>query len=619
LKSTYPFPASAAAPSARRAILQPGAWLPGVLCAVLLLAGCVTETENAYPGDLPETRESAVWTQTPPTVGDEEFMTYWTDLAQSSRAHRGATVRPPVAPAPAVEAAAEAEPPPVLPGSEPQLPQTQVSLVMRDAQVPDVLQALARAVDLNILVSPDVAGVTTVELRDVPWDQAFTGLLANLGLHYKWMGTILRVMTPEGLQKEVDIEKIEKDREQLRHDRRRVEPLLLQTIPVHYATATKLQPILEELLTSMDDYGTSGGTTSEGRTNRHRRGSVAVDEENNALVINALRDDILKMIEVVGVLDQPKDQVLIEAKIIIANRDTARELGFQWGGLYQGGHSAIFPGTDTTGVLGQGVDTPMSPVGGNISNFPSNAFTSTTTGTTGTTTTDTATNSLAGATGLSLGYAYQNLGDVILTAQLTALETDGKAEILATPSITVLDNEEATLKSGDEIPYQSYSDNQGTDVQFKEALLELTVTPHIIAGRMVKIKLLASNDEPDYSRVDTGITTEPSISRRSAETSLLLHDGETTVIGGLSRLYGSDSVSGVPVLMNLPWIGRFFRSTDREKRDEEMLIFITPHILGDRGSDSADAPASPAGETGQKDTPGAAEAPQEPAPETQTP
>jgi type IV pilus assembly protein PilQ len=482
---------------------------------------------------------------------------------------------------------------------EPELPTKKVSLVMRDAESADVILALARAADINVLVSPDVTGTTTVELRDVPWNEAFASLLANLGLHHRWMGGVLRIMTADGLQKEIDIEKLEKDRELLRHERRQVEPLVLQTIAIHYASAIKLKPILQDLLTTLDRYHASDNETIPNQVNR-QRGSVAVDEENNALVINALRDDILKMIEVIRVLDKPKYQVLIEAKIIVANRETARELGFQWGGLYKNGGSYLYPGS-STGVAGTGLGTAISPVLGNISNFPSNSFAGTTGTGTGTDTgtgtgtgTDTGTGdtSTVGASGLNLGYAYQNLGDLILTAQLTALESEGKAQIIATPSISTLDNEEATLKSGFEIPYQSYSANEGSDVQFKEALLQLTVTPHVIDGRMVKIKLTASNDEPDYSRVDSGITAEPAISRRSAETSLLLFNGETTVIGGLSRTYGSDAISGVPVLKDIPGLGKLFRSKAREKRQEDMLIFLTPYILGERPSPATEGDAS---------------------------
>jgi len=449
---------------------------------------------------------------------------------------------------------------------------------MRDTDVMDVLQALARAADVNILVSPDVEGVTSVELRDVPWDEAFGGFLANLGLHHRWMGSVLRVMTADALQKELSIEKLEKDRELMRHERRKVEPLLLQTVPIHYANAIKLQPILEDLLTSMDDYS----NPDETRTSSRRRGSVAVDEDNNALVINALRTDILKMIEVISVLDRPKSQVLIEAKIIVATRETARELGFQWGGLYKGGGSFLFPGANSSGILGGDVNTAINPTSGNVFNFPSaSSGGGSTSGTTGEGDTA-ATATAVGASGLSLGYAYQNLGDFVLTTQLAALEAAGKAQIIATPSITTLDNELATLKSGFDIPYESSSEEGGTEVAFKEALLQLTVTPHVIDGRMVKIKVIASNDEPDYSRVDAGITQEPAISRRTAETSLLLFHGETTVIGGLSRTYGNDAVSGVPFLKDLPGIGRLFRSKATEKREEDMLIFITPYILGER-------------------------------------
>lgn len=568
MKSAFPSPYSVAQGRRARQCRRPFPLL--LLVGILLAAGCATDQAVVPVQPLGSQ---------PPAVEDDHFANYWLELAKNSQARRAPDVRPPPIPAEAVveEPAGSNLPPP----PDPPLPNEKVSLIMRDAQVGDVLQALARAADVNLLVSPEIAGTTSVELRDVPWSEAFTGLLATLGLHHRWMGSILRVMTAEGLQKELEIERLEKERNLLRHERRRVEPLILQTIPIHYASAANLQSILEGLLTSMEDYS----PTQDPRDRSRRRGSVAVDETNNALVINALRDDILKMIEVVSILDQPKDQVLIEAKIIVANRQTARELGVQWGGLYRGGGSFLYPGAYSNNVLGSGAGVPLDPTSAHFSNFPAGNFggtgttgTGETGGTGGTGTAPAA--SMVGPAGLSLGYAYQNLGHFILSAQLTALESAGKAQIIATPSITALDNEQASLKSGFEIPYQSYSETQGNEVQFKEALLELTITPHIIDGKMVKLQVLVSNDEPDYSRVDTGITEEPAISRRMAETSLLLYDGETTVIGGLSRTYGNDAVSGVPVLKNLPGIGHLFRSKAREKREEEMLIFITPHIVG---------------------------------------
>jgi type IV pilus assembly protein PilQ len=573
LKSAFLSPHSVAAlRTVLVAALWTGAWFT---------TGCTTD-RTEEPATVGEIAQDWADTPRPPSVTDENFMPYWQEQAKSTQPRRAAEVRPPPVPAAALAVETESSASAAVPLPEPELPVKRVSLVMRDTEVRDILLALARSADINLLISPEITGTTSVELRDVPWDEAFTGLLANLGLHHKWMGSVLRVMTAEALQKELEIEKLEKERYMLRHERRQVEELLLQTIPVHYADATKLQPILEDLLTALDER--EGLPDTRGRN--RRRGSVAVDETNNALVINALRDDILKMIEVVTVLDQPKDQVLIEATIVVANRQTARELGFQWGGVYRGGGSYIYPGAYSNSVLGNGAGTAIDPTSGNFSNFPSSTFTDTTgsTGNTGTTdgTGTTANSTVVGATGLSLGYAYQNLGHYILSAQLTALESAGKAQIIATPSITALDNEQATLKSGFEIPYQSYSETEGNEVEFKEALLELSITPHVIDGHMVKLRVVVSNDEPDYSRVDTGVTEEPAISRRMAETSLLLFDGETTVIGGLSRTYGNDSVNGVPVLKDIPWIGHLFRSKAREKREEDMLIFITPHILGEK-------------------------------------
>lgn len=523
-----------------------------------------------------------------PSPADDGFMDYWLEQAATHHAFSIEEIARNVDLAPELKMALPESRHITRPEKAVPLPTEKITLIMRDAGVGEIFQALARTVNQNILVSKGVEGVMSVELRDVAWDEAFTGLLQNLGLHYLWTGKIIRVLTVDEFRSALELEKLEKERQQISQEMKHTETLILQTVDIHYADAEKLAKICEELLTSAQ---TATAISTGEKQYVNLRGSVGVDKENNALVIHAIRDDIMKMLDVIEKLDRPKKQVLIQARIIVASRETARELGMQWGGVGRIGSGWVYPGTDTTGVLGSTAGSALAPVAGNISNFPATSVTGTssstgTTGTTGTSgtsgTTDTTGNTVSSITGMALGYALQSGDNYLLNIQLSALESAGKAHILASPSITTLDNQEAILKSGSEIPYQSYSENEGTEIEFKEALLELRVCPHIIGQRMVRLEINASNDEPDYSRVESGTMTEPAISRRSAQTNVLLYDGETTVIGGLSTSYGNDTKSGVPWLKDIPWLGVLFRSDAKEERQEDMLIFITPYVLNDR-------------------------------------
>ena len=552
----------------------------------------------------------------PPPVSDPAFTEYWQNRATEAHARApGALQREgpllPDDPAATAPAPLSLEPLPERP-----LPKQAITLVMRDAPVREVLQALARSANLNLLVGAKVVGTVSVELRDSAWDEAFTGLLQNLGLHHSWSGDILRVVTVEEMQEALKIETAEKDRLALEHQKVQTEALILDTIALHYADATKLQTVLATVLTKSGvTYAAAGEAPRE-----LPRGEVVADAENNTIIVHAVRSDVEKIRRLVETLDCSRQQVLIEARIVLANRQTARQLGVQWGALYANGRSFFYPGANSTGVTGTTIDKAINPTNAFTGNFPSGGATSSTTGTgtgtgtgtstgTSTGTGTTAATTAAAASGLQFGYGYQALGSLLLTTQLSALETAGKAQVIATPSITTIENQEAVLKSGYEIPYTSYSADQGNEIEFKEVLLELKVKPHVIAGGMVRMSITASNDEPDYSRVDSGITKEPAITTRSAQTNGVLYSGETTVIGGLSKSYGSDAREGIPWLMDIPWIGALFRSKSKMERHEEMLIFITPYIL-DKAGALTSAPALP---------PAAGEPPVAPAPPSQEP
>ena len=181
----------------------------------------------------------------------------------------------------------------------------------------------------------------------------------------------------------------------------------------------------------------------------------------------------------------------------------------------------------------------------------------------------------AGGVG-ALGLLFGKIGDKILEIQLTALQKEGKLNILSSPSITTIDNQTAIIESGREVPFQTVSAEGNIQIEWKKAVLKLEVTPHVIDGKMLKMKIVTNKDELDFTRTVSG---NPIIITKKAETNLILLDGQTTVIGGLTKEKNSDSESGIPGIKDIPVLGHFFKTTSKGTEMEEVLIFITPHIL----------------------------------------
>jgi type IV pilus assembly protein PilQ len=261
------------------------------------------------------------------------------------------------------------------------------------------------------------------------------------------------------------------------------------------------------------------------------------------------------MIALVTELDQPTAQVLIEAHIIEATSETARELGVQWGGLYTGSDYWVTPNA-SDGIGLTGADT-VNPTSGWASNFPA----------------DVSGASVDGA-GFALGMIVQS-GDLLLSAQLNALEEEGKLNILSKPSITTLDNQTAIIESGDEVPFQTVDDNK-VQIEYKKAVLRLEVTPHVIEGDTLKMDIITNKDELDFTRTVSG---NPTVITKKAETNVVLFDGQTTVIGGLNKQTDRDLDYGLPWLRSIPGLGYLFKGESKSSQMQELLIFITPHIL----------------------------------------
>jgi type IV pilus assembly protein PilQ len=415
---------------------------------------------------------------------------------------------------------------------------------MTDIGVSVVLRALARASDQNIIVSEKVSGKININITQAPWNQVFLGILRTQGLTYAWEGDIIRIMTADDMEQDLK-------RQARQREMKLTEQPLTRIVPVKYATADKLKNNLEKFLTVDKDGNPIG--------------SILVDDHTNSLIIQAIRNDLKNIIAVIDQLDKPTSQVLIEAFIVEANKDVARELGIQWGGLVRTGALGTGTGFGTganNNALGGDIGTAVNPNSGNVVNLPAQA--------------------LSGFEPFSLGLIYQNVGDALLSAQLSALQDKGKLNILSSPSITTLDNQTAFIESGEDIPFQTVEDGE-VNVEFKKAVLSLIVTPHVIDGRTLKMYVKVHKDEADFSRTVLG---NPTIITRNAETNIIQLDGQTIVIAGLNEETTSRSDTGVPFLEDIPGLGYLFKRKSSDDRLEDLLIFITPHILEPAPPDS---------------------------------
>lgn len=454
------------------------------------------------------------------------------------------------------------------------LPQNEVSLKMRQADVKAVLRSLALAAGLNILVKNEVKGEISVDFRAVPWDQAFTSILRNQGLTYEpkpWDGGIIRVMSLEDQDRDLKRKTLEMNTKWME------DPLPPVVIPIEYADPRKIMDNLKDMLTKDKD----------GKP----KGAIKVDEHSNSLIISAIRQDLDEMLPIIEKIDKPTHQILIKANIVEATKDTARSLGVQWGGMYgqRAGRDFLYvtPGgttagtaTGTAGTTGVG---PYSPFAG--------AYTPTAEGDRGIAGQGYGVNLPAAAIGSalpgSLGLIFGTIGGNVLELQLSALQQDNKINILSSPSITTLDNQTAYTENGERVPYVSTATSTTgitQDVKFEDAVLRLEIKPHVIGEKNLKMDILVKKNEVDDTRTVLG---NPYIIKKETKTTLIVQDGETIVISGLTKQRTGGTESGVPWLKNIPGLGWLFKTLGTGESMEEVLIFITPTILPPQGMAAA--------------------------------
>lgn len=440
----------------------------------------------------------------------------------------------------------------------PSLPNSPVKEIVmrRDIDLAVFLRMLAESGGVNMILAESVSGPIRVNLyAETTWDSLFLSLIEAHGLTYDWSNDILRVMAREDIDRQIAMEDVLRARTEAAQKRVNTEPPVLDVYRVRYANSERMASTIQSVLANLNADPTvdETGTGSNRTRTRYFRSTVYADPDSGLLIIHATPNNVERIRKLAEALDQPTHQILIEAHIVQTNKETARDLGVQWGAFRQSGRTQIGTSAHTNGIGDQGFN----------SNFPAPDF-------------------AANAAGFAGGAAREGARSVLQT-QLTALQRDGQLQIVSSPSITTLDKQTAIIESGEERPFQSVSGtgaNATVSVEFKQALLRLEVTPQVIDGDWIKMRIITSKDEFDDSKaVVIADTIQVPISTRSAETTLYLADGQTTVIGGLSTETKSDNTSGVPLLKDIPGIGAAFRSRGTRDSMTDTLIFITPHVL----------------------------------------
>ncbi len=411
-----------------------------------------------------------------------------------------------------------------------------ISLDFQDAPVRQIVQLIADVSALNVVINEEVQGTITLKLKDVPWDQALDLVLQMNGLGMTMEGNILRVNTLENLAKQSQAKSSAKLTKVAAED------VITRILPVNFTKAKDMVATVGA--------GGNGFLSARGRIN--------YDERTNSLVIQDIESAIDEVVELVRRLDTPTPQVTIAARIVQVRPTFSRELGVQWGGgaTYYGPTSTtqlqgVVPTNSVNRVPEFGAFTP-----GYMVNMPSAL----------------AMSGAGGGVGVRFG---RLLGTPLsLDLRITAGQSQGLTKIISTPKVTVLDHQQATISQGESIPFQTIS-SEGTQIEFHDAFLELEVTPHITGNGMVSMEIQISKNLPGESRSNAG----PSILRREAKTTVLVRDGETTVIGGIFERTTRKSTLSVPFFAKLPILGYLFRSDSNQENVEELLVFVTPEIV----------------------------------------
>ncbi|WPL15905.1 Type IV pilus biogenesis and competence protein PilQ precursor [Thiorhodovibrio winogradskyi] len=431
-----------------------------------------------------------------------------------------------------------------------------LSLNFQDIEVRAVLQLLADFTGLNLVASDTVRGNITLRLQNVPWDQALDIVLKTKGLSMRQTGNVVMVAPTQEIaaQEKLELESVQQIEE--------LAPLRSEFIQVNYAKASDLASLIK----------------SEGNNLMSERGNVTVDKRTNTLLVQDTGNKLEEIRALVTRLDIPVRQVLVESRVVIADNNFSRDLGVRFGVSGSMGTSGSNELLVTGSQQGSIDDSGLLDMGGfmGIYGEPGSAVNSTIL-----TENDSAglmVSLPAGTPSGAVNFLLGKVGSHLLQLELTAMQTEGRGEIVSAPRVVTSDGHEATIKLGQQIPYQEQAGGLGggTTVAFKDAVLELNVTPQITPDDRIIMDLAVNKDNVNESLQVQGT---PGIDTRSVETSVLVNNGETIVLGGVFDGQKNYSREQVPWLGDLPILGNLFKTTARSEVNTELLIFVTPKIL----------------------------------------
>lgn len=412
-----------------------------------------------------------------------------------------------------------------------------LSLNFQDIEVRSVLQLLADFTDKNIVVSDSVSGNITLRLKDVPWDQALDIVLESKGLAMRSNGSVIWVARATELEA--------KEQRELQAQKRKqaLEPLITEYIAINYAKADDMLALIQS------DSGTEGSSISP-------RGHASVDARTNTLIVRETASRVNEIRDLIQSLDVPVRQVSVESRIVIATDQFSKELGARFGVTNFGSRAAISGGLGATNSM-------VNDLGGNTGavGIPS--------------VTDRLNVNMPVINNGAGRFAFSLLSsDYLLDLELSALQAENKGEIISTPRVVTADKKKALIEQGVEIPYLEASSSGAATVSFKKAVLSLEVTPQVTPDDHIIMDLKVNQDT--VGEVFAGV---PSINTREVNTQVLVDNGQTVVLGGVHEEVNSSNVSKVPVLGDIPVLGRLFRTDVDNDEKRELLIFVTPKIM----------------------------------------
>jgi len=458
-----------------------------------------------------------------------------------------------------------------------------VTFNFQDVPVRTVLQLIAEESNLNVVAADSVQGNVTLRLVNVPWDQALDIVLRAKGLDKRQDGSVIWV----GPQAE--LARFEQEKEDARIAIENRQDLITDYIQINYHSASAIFKALTE---ARGIGGSSGGQGGGGASQEESgfltsRGRIVADERTNMLMISDIPKKVERMRELISVIDRPVDQVLIESRIVIATDTFARQLGAKFG--VRGNRDNVFFGGNVEGNAGnindqaeknnaynnavaeweaggrqgaQPIRAPYEIGGGLLWSLPA---------------------AVTGNSPGSLALSILNAG-YLLDVELSAMQTEQRGEVISNPRVVTTNQREALIKQGREIGYVTISaggagGGSQANVQFKEVVLELRVTPTITNDNRVFLNLAVKKDEVDQLIQLEGYGTVPSINRREVNTAVLVEDGQTVVIGGVYEFTDRSSINKVPFLGDIPFLGNLFKQRGRNKDKAELLVFVTPKVL----------------------------------------